>query len=327
MNQFSRRLRALAFTALLIGMNNNPAWADLRQLDLPTKVVSSDLIARVKVLSLDGPIGAIGFPVVAKSRVLESARGLKKGARFDLVFREGTAFSSPNVRDRAGDDCIIFATILPNGQYRTFNYSDGKYLIKDKCVLRWGKRGKKSRQYKPVEVMAAIRNLVDKPEDWSKPIHGISVLLRSTHQDYEEGQDIDVVFFFKNTSQEPVSIPYRGYPVDTMTYWSLDMRRGDNHRIDPIPHPHLTPKDIDNYALKHTRKYSMIVAPGEISSRVLNRINSAEQGWGAKENLNYAYYTMDTPGVYMISAEGHNMWQGDLLKTKSIRIRIQKAMK
>jgi hypothetical protein len=117
-------------------------------------------------------------------------------------------------------------------------------------------------------------------------------------------------------------MPYRGYPTDTMTYWSLDIRDGANHRINPTPHPHLTLKDIDNYAQKHTREYSMIVAPGEIRSRVLRRINSAEHGRGAKENLRYSYYAMDTPGIYMISGEAHNMLQGHVLKTKPIQMVI-----
>jgi hypothetical protein len=225
MKQLTKRFRIVALTILIIGIDNNPTLADLMQIDLPTKVVTSDLIARVKVVSLQGRIESMALPGVAKCKVLESAKGLKKGTHFDLVFREGTAvFSSPNVRYNTGDDCLIFATILPNGQYRTFNFSDGKYPIEDNRILRWGERGKKSRQHKIVEVMAAIRNLVDTPSDWSKPINGISVLLRPKQTEYAAGQNIDIVVLFKNISRESISIPYRAYPKETKTYWSLYIR-------------------------------------------------------------------------------------------------------
>jgi hypothetical protein len=320
MKQLTKRFGTIALTIVLIGINNNSALADLMLIDLPTKVVTCDLIARIKVISSEGDSGPTGLRGVVKCLVVESAKGLNKGVQFDLEFYNG--MRSPNVRYKTGEDCLLFATILSNGRYRTFNTRDGKYAVKDSNVFGWNAPDRERKNCKLVEVMGTIRDLVDIPEDWSKPIKGISVLLRPTYLNYEEEQNVDVVVFFKNTSRETISIPYRGYPIDAMTYWSLNVRHGNNRIINPTAHPHLTLKDIDNYAQKNTKEYSIKVAPGKISSRVLYRINSAEQGWGAKENLNYSYYAMDTPGVYMISGEGHNMLQGEVLKAKPIKIVI-----
>ena len=134
MKQLTVPFRAVAMTVLLIGMNNNPALADLMLIDLPTKVVTCDLIARVKVLSLQGDRGLTAVCGVARCEVLESAKGLEKGAKFDLDYSD---MSSPGVRYKAGEDCIVFATIQPNGRYSTFNTRDGKYAVEGHSVLRW----------------------------------------------------------------------------------------------------------------------------------------------------------------------------------------------
>ncbi len=99
------------------------------------------------------------------------------------------------------------------------------------------------------------------------------------------GGTITIDSGFKNTGSTTSAITflngeegilrYRGYPIDAMTYWSLNVRHGNNRMINPTAHPHLTLKDIDNYAQKHTKEYSIKVAPGKISSRVLCRINGA----------------------------------------------------
>jgi hypothetical protein len=319
MKQLTVPFRAVAMTVLLIGMNSNPALADLMLIDLPTKVVTCDLIARVKVLSLQGDLGLTAVCGVARCEVLESAKGLEKGANFDLDYSD---MSSPGVSYKAGEDCIVFATIQPSGRYSTFNTRDGKYAVEGHSVLRWREADNKWNERKVVEVLAIIRGLVDVPGDWSKPVKGISVLLRPTQIDYTIGQNIGAVILFKNTSNEPVSITLRGFPIETRTYWSLAIRHGEDQIVNPTPHPHMTQQNIKDYAKKHIRAYSIKLAPGGIGSQRLPRINNAQKGWGVKNELNYSYYAMDKPGTYSISAEGHNILPGELLKTNPFKIVI-----
>ena len=81
----------------------------------------------------------------------------------------------------------------------------------------------------------------------------------------------------------------------------------------------MTQQNIKDYAKKHIRAYSIKLAPGGIGSQRLRRINRAQKGWG---ELNYSYYAMDKPGTYSISAEGHNILPGELLKTNPFKIVI-----
>jgi hypothetical protein len=322
MTTSTRRAAMVVLMALLVVMNRGVAMAKAMRIDLPTKIVSSELVARVKVSStkIYATKTDAGLRRVAQCRVQESVKGLKKGVQFELEFDNG--FACPNVLYKAGDDCIIFARLLANGRYSTCNTYFGKFTVQDGVVLGWRRHSKKVTNPNLDTVLAEIRGLTEMPEDWSEPVDGLSILLRPERSKYIAGEDIDLFFIIRNTSQKPIIIPYRDYPFETQTYWALDVRRSGNQAVGPTPHPHLTKDSIKDYFSKHGREYNMEINPGAIRSHYLPRINTAQKGWGYKEELRFAYYIMDKPGTYTVSAELHNAFPGRILKTKPIEIRI-----
>jgi len=322
MTTSTKRVTVVVLIALLVVMNRGVALAMARKIDLPTKVVSCELIARVKVSStkICASKTNAGLHRVAQCRVLESVKGLKKGVQFELEFDNGAA--CPNVLYKPGDDCIIFARLLANGRYSTYNTYFGKFTVQDGVVLGWQRHSKKGINPKLDKVLAEIRSFTEMTEDWSEPVDGISILLRSEQSKYIAGEDINLLFIIRNTSQEPIVIPYRDYPFETQTYWALDVRRSGSQTVGPTPHPHLTKDSIKDYFSKHGRERNMKINPGEIRSHYLPRINTAKNGWGYKEKLRFAYYIMDKPDTYTVSAELYNAFPGNILKTKPIEIRI-----
>jgi len=87
----------------------------------------SHLIARVIIVSVREANSKTGYRKVAQARVIDSLKGLAKGATFELEYDTGA--SCPNVFYDAGEDVLLFAKKLGNGRYETSYANAGKFSI------------------------------------------------------------------------------------------------------------------------------------------------------------------------------------------------------
>jgi hypothetical protein len=79
--------------------------------------------------------------------------------------------------------------------------------------------------------------------------------------------------------------------------------------VAPIGHPHVDSAAIRDFFARNPHRFDLALKPGE-SFLCLDRISSAEPGWGFKERIDFRYYPMAAPGEYAISAVGRFVHSG-----------------
>ncbi len=117
------------------------------------KVAKSNLIARIKVLSISKAASKGQYKNIAKVRIIQSIKGESKSQILNLDFDNG--LGCPNVLYAKGDDCLIFATRLKNGHYGTYNTYYGKFDIQRNKIAWWENSGKSGSSWN--QVVAQIR--------------------------------------------------------------------------------------------------------------------------------------------------------------------------
>jgi hypothetical protein len=130
----------------------------------------SDLIARVTIVSVRETGVKDGYAKVAWVQVVEGLRGTKAGEFFELeseAVYHGVPIACPNVSYTAGEDVLLFARKLPDGNYHTLYADAGKFLVREGRVDK--SPFKKGQSYRAA--VAEVRREVKKLEDLaaSKP--------------------------------------------------------------------------------------------------------------------------------------------------------------
>jgi hypothetical protein len=92
----------------------------------------SHLIARVVILSVWETNTGGPYKRIAKAKVVDSVNEPCDGAVFELEY--DTGFGCPNVGYWPGEDVLLFARQLPNGNYETVYINAGKMAIEDERI-------------------------------------------------------------------------------------------------------------------------------------------------------------------------------------------------
>jgi len=137
--------------------------------------------------------------------------------------------------------------------------------------------------------------------DWSKEASGWKATIAVTPYKATVGDEIDAYVIYRNVSDELQSFSYREWPPESHCKWTLQVSR-DGEPIGPKPHPHLTPEEIADYFSKHGHQFEIELKPGETFAFPLQRINSAEAGWGYKQRIGFQYWPLESAGTYSVGA-------------------------
>jgi hypothetical protein len=173
------------------------------------------------------------------------------------------------------------------------------------------------------EDASEIATLIKRLPGWSKPENGLSTLLTTKRVKYRVGDEIDLHVGICNESDADIEIRYTDWPREASSKWKLEVQKEDGELIAAQPHPTITSKDIEDYFSKHGRTYAIALKPGEHHWVYLRRINTAQPGWGYKEELDFKYYPMPAPGKYTLSITGENLLGNGMLKAGSIEVTVE----
>jgi len=150
-----------------------------------------------------------------------------------------------------------------------------------------------------------LRSLLARLPRWSPPQGGLATILLPDRMELTAADPMDLWMGYRNDSGRPLKLAYRDWPPERRSYWTLEIRPPDGRVVTPLSHPHVSPEEIKAFFSQHGNTFSHVLAPGESFFLVLDRINSAEPGWGYKERLGFRYYPLVGPGRYEIRAQGH----------------------
>ncbi|HEY0074958.1 MAG TPA: hypothetical protein VGB77_12715 [Abditibacteriaceae bacterium] len=151
-------IHAIVAAALLFSFRQ--AFAKAALVPLPEKIAQSDLIARVEVLSISKNEPKSRYQSIAKIKIIQTIKGESNGKILNLEFDNG--LGCPNVLYAKGEDCLIFAALLKNGHYHTYNTYYGKFEIKKDKIAWWENSGKDGTPWN--EVVAQIKTQMHETE-------------------------------------------------------------------------------------------------------------------------------------------------------------------
>ena len=157
-----KRVFVLAVSALVLLFARGSAAEQIEVRNVAELVKPSDLIARVKIISVRETGVKDGFAKIAWAQVVEAVKGAEAGRFFDLEnesVSEGHPIGCPNVSYEAGEDVLLFAVRLPNGNYRTLYAAAGKIPIREGRVDRNPFKGGQSYDSAVAEVRREVKRL------------------------------------------------------------------------------------------------------------------------------------------------------------------------
>ncbi|HLL75330.1 MAG TPA: hypothetical protein VK421_08685 [Pyrinomonadaceae bacterium] len=156
-----RKLLPAVAAVLLLAAHSPAEQVEFQHVGEMVKL--SDLIARVKIVSVRETGAKEGYAKIASVQIAEAFKGGGKGKFFDLEFEAvnfGVPVSCPNVSYAEGEDVLLFARRLPNGNYHTLYADAGRFLISEG---RLGKRPfRKGQDYE--SAVAEVRREVKRLE-------------------------------------------------------------------------------------------------------------------------------------------------------------------
>ena len=127
-------MKRLLLTVLLLLSIVNPSIAEHIEIQHVSELTKpADVIARVTIFYVRETGAKEGYSKIASAGVSDSIKGLEGGAVFELE-NDAADVICPNVRYSEGEDVLIFARKMPNGNYETLYADAGKFLIKDGTV-------------------------------------------------------------------------------------------------------------------------------------------------------------------------------------------------
>jgi hypothetical protein len=178
---------------------------------------------------------------------------------------------------------------------------------------------------RPYEEAAAdqIAEAVKLMPRWSRPGRGVAMIAVPEKFTYKLGEAINLMVGYKNLSAAEIVLRYRDWPLDAHSHWTLEIRSQGGGIIPPTPHPHLSRGEITEYFSRHGNSFTMPLKPGQSFFIHVDRINSAEPGWGYKERLDFKYYPITERGRYSIRVTGHNLYGGTSMTAEGFQIWVE----
>jgi hypothetical protein len=155
------------------------------------------------------------------------------------------------------------------------------------------------------EDIQLITTAVELSPAWSEPQDGLSTLLTAEKFRIKVDEELDLWMGYRNTSIQNITLKYRDWPLDVHTYWKLTIDSKAGNVVEAVPHPTLTRQSINDYFSRSARSYEIILEPQKEYFFGLKRVNSANPGWGYKEEVDFKYYPM-AKGKYTITATNLN---------------------
>lgn len=151
------------------------------------------------------------------------------------------------------------------------------------------------------ELEAQRKEQIAARPSWPAPVDGWSAVLVLGSPAMAPTEQLDAWVVYRNLSDQTQSLAYQEWPKAEHCHWTLTVTR-DGTEVAPLAHPHLTEAEITAYFSAHGNSFQQDLKPGESFALPLQRINSAEPGWGYKQRLGFRYWPMAEPGTYAISA-------------------------
>jgi hypothetical protein len=154
------KLLTTVFTLLLLAGGSAAEQIEVR--NVAELVKPADLIARVKIVSVRETGAKDGYAKIAWAQVVEAVKGAEAGQFFDLENESvsgGRPIGCPNVSYAAGEDVLVFARKLPNGNYHTLYADAGKIPIREGRVDRHPFKGGQSYDSAAAEVRREVKRL------------------------------------------------------------------------------------------------------------------------------------------------------------------------
>jgi hypothetical protein len=140
---------------------------------------------------------------------------------------------------------------------------------------------------------------------------------------YRAGDPMILWVGYRNGSTRSLRLRYRDWPLESHTHWTLRIERTGGETVVPVPHPHVTVTAIREFFSRNPHRFDVTLRPGESFFLYLDRINSAEAGWGYKERLDFRYYPMDSPGEYAVTALGRFFHEGPPIPAQAFRVWVE----
>jgi len=137
---------------------------------------------------------------------------------------------------------------------------------------------------------------------------------------FRPGDEISLRVFLQNHGTAPVTLTAVHWPRAAMTHAELTVTRARApvaaHRID-----WLGDAEIAKY-FSRLEPWRGALDPGGATVHHLQRISSAERGWGYKEDIGFVWYPLD-PGDYEVSAVlKHAVAEADEITAGPIRLTV-----
>ena len=157
------------------------------------------------------------------------------------------------------------------------------------------------------EDVSAIATLAAQTPAWSTPANGITTVLLTEKTKHGEKAGLDLWIGCKNVSAADMEVLYNKWPLETHSFWKLEIQDESGKTIAAKAHPTVTPQEASDYFSKHGKNQEVTLAPGMCTWYRVGSVNTASPGWGYKEDLDFKFYPMPTPGKYTIRAYGHHV--------------------
>lgn len=293
------RITAFLTVALLLCATRSASALSRAYQPLVVTVAQADAIVEAHITALPAPNPKMGATTITVTRVL---KGKVAEGRMDVTMSEITRYWV-GIPWKEGGRYILFLQ-QRRGQAGFEIMDDGSRPHTD-------------------EDARGIASLIQRLPGWSKPENGLSTLLTTEHVRYRVDDEIDLCIGCRNDSDTDIEIHYTDWPRETSSRWKLEVQKEGGGPIAAQPHPSITPKDIEDYFSKHGRSYAIALKPGEHHWVYLKRINTAKPGWGYKEELDFKYYPMTSPGKYTLSVAGENLLAKGWIKAGSIEVTVE----
>jgi len=117
----------------------------------------SEVIARATIICVLDTGAKEGNTKIAYARVTDSIKGLEGGSIFELEYDANVL--CPNVRYSEGEDVLVFAKKMPNGNYGTLYADAGKFLVDDGAISKQPFRNGQSYHSAKAEIEREMRRI------------------------------------------------------------------------------------------------------------------------------------------------------------------------
>lgn len=168
-----------------------------------------------------------------------------------------------------------------------------------------------------------IETLLALTPAWSEPQDGLSTTIVPDKYHLAPGEELNLFIGCRNVSDHKITLKYSDWPLATHTFWELAIVPQGGAAVVAEKHPTLTPESINDYFSRFPRTYDVTLEPNQEFFYSIQRVNSAKQGWGYKEELDFKFYPVTAAGAYDITARCKNLRSGTDIVAKGLKIWIE----